>query len=77
MRRGTCLSSTSPAKTAKRADATRAAAAPKKMAAGDLDFAERDITISWVLSPNSAKKIRLNVIKEAFQSNAGSPQVAA
>lgn len=40
---------------------------------GDLDFAERDMTISWVLSPNSAKKIRLNVINEAFQSNAGSP----
>jgi len=39
-----------------------------KIVSGVFSFAERAITASWVLSPSSAKKIRVKVETNIFQS---------
>ena len=57
-----------------RAFNTRAMAAPKKTLKTDSLWAAKSIVESWVLSPNSAKKTRIKVVKKVFhESKAKTP----
>ena len=45
-----------------------------KTISGDFDLADMDITMSWVLSPSSAKKMMAKVTRADFHSNQGAPR---
>ena len=47
---------------------TKAPAAPKKTESLDPSFAAKQKVANWVLSPNSAKKIKTNVLMSNFKS---------
>ena len=62
------LPTTKPKLTAINEVKTNAPAAPKKTESLDPSFAAKQKVANWVLSPNSAKKIKTNVLINNFKS---------
>lgn len=66
-----------PNNTANKALVTRAKEAPKNTASRDWLSAERQRAANWVLSPSSARKIRLKVVSSVLMSNLPSSKTSS